>query len=81
VVLTYEGSPSPAEAIARGSLLHNTALFMLYRGQWNKAEELQVQAAAMRKRVLGLGREVSFHTEQHGQSGVDVPESRMMDRG
>ena len=47
VVLIHEGSSSPAEAIARGSLLHNTALFMPYRGQWNKAEELQVQAAAM----------------------------------
>ncbi len=53
VVLSHEGSSSTAEAIARGSLLHNMALFMLYRGQWNKAEELQVQAAAMRKMALG----------------------------
>src|SRR2546423_1632218 len=53
VVLSYEGSSSPAEAIARGSLLHNTALFMLYRGQWNKAEELQVQAVAMRRSMFG----------------------------
>jgi hypothetical protein len=53
VVLSHEDSPSPAETISRGSLLHNAALFMLYRGQWNKAEELQVQAAAMRRRVLG----------------------------
>jgi hypothetical protein len=53
VVLSHKDSSSPAEAIARGSLLHNTALFMLYRGQWNKAEELQVQAVAMRRRVFG----------------------------
>jgi len=52
VVLSHEGSSSPAEAIARGSLLHKMALFMLYRGQWNKAEELQVQAAAMRRGVF-----------------------------
>jgi len=53
VVLSHEDSSSPAEAIARGSLLHNTALFMLYRGQWNKAEELQVQAVAMRRSMFG----------------------------
>jgi tetratricopeptide (TPR) repeat protein len=53
VVLGYEDSSSLAEVIARGSLLHNMALFMLYRGQWNKAEELQVQAVATRRRVLG----------------------------
>jgi Tetratricopeptide repeat len=53
VVLSHEGSSSPAEAVAQGCLLHNTALFMLYRGQWKKAEELQVQAVATRMRVLG----------------------------
>ena len=53
VVLSHEDSSSPADAIARGSLLHDMALFMLYRGQWNKAEELQVQAVAMRRRVFG----------------------------
>ena len=53
VVLSHENSSSPAEAITRGSLLHNTALFMLYRGQWNKVEGLQVQAVAMRRRVFG----------------------------
>jgi hypothetical protein len=52
-VLSHEDLSSPAEAIIRGSLLHNTALFVLYRGQWNKAEELQVQAVAMRRRMLG----------------------------
>jgi tetratricopeptide (TPR) repeat protein len=53
VALSHEDSFSAAETITRSSLLHNTALFMLYRGQWNKAEELQVQAVAMRRRILG----------------------------
>jgi hypothetical protein len=53
VALSHEDSSSPAETIARGSLLHKMALFMLYRGQWDKAEELQVPAVAMKMKVFG----------------------------
>jgi hypothetical protein len=53
-VLSYEGSPSTTESVAKASLLHCTAGFMLSQGQWNKAEELQLQAVEIRKRVLGL---------------------------
>ena len=52
-VLSYEGSSSTTEAVAKASLLHSTASFMLSQGQWNKAEELQQQAVVIRKWVLG----------------------------
>jgi hypothetical protein len=29
----------------------------------------------------GIGAEASFHADQHGQSGVDVPELRTMEGG
>lgn len=52
-VLSYEGCSVTAEAVAKASLLHCTAGFMLSQGQWNKAEELQLQAVETRLRVLG----------------------------
>jgi hypothetical protein len=58
-VLSYEGSSSTKEALAKASLLHCTAGFMLSQGQWNKAKELELQAVEMRKRVLGAEH---FHT-------------------
>jgi hypothetical protein len=51
-VLSY-GSSSTKEDVAKASLLHRTAGFMLYQGKWNKAEELGLQAVETRKRVLG----------------------------
>ena len=52
-VLSYERSSSTTEAVAKASLLHSTAGFMLSQGQWNKAEKLQQQAVEIRKRLLG----------------------------
>ncbi len=52
-VLSYEGSSSTKEALAKASLLHCTAGFMLSQGQWNKAEELELQAVETSLRVLG----------------------------
>jgi hypothetical protein len=52
-VLSYDRSVSTDEAVAKASLLHCTAGFMLNQGKWNKAEELQLQAVETLKRVLG----------------------------
>ena len=52
-VLSHEGSSSTTEAVAKAYLLHCTAGFMLNQGQWNKAEELQLQAVETTLRVLG----------------------------
>jgi hypothetical protein len=52
-VLSYEGSSSTKEVLAKASLLHRTAGFILNQGQWNKAEELGLQAVETRNRVLG----------------------------
>jgi tetratricopeptide (TPR) repeat protein len=53
-VLSYDGSSSTTETIARSSLLHCVAGFLVSQGQWKKAEELQIQAVEGRKMVLGL---------------------------
>ena len=49
------------------------------QGRWKEAEELEVRVMATRKKVLGA--EHPSHADQHGQPGVDVPESRSMEGG
>ncbi len=47
-------SSSADDILAKATLMHAAALFLLYKQQqWNKAEELQVQAVEIRTRVLG----------------------------
>jgi hypothetical protein len=41
-ILSYEGYSSTTETIARSSLLHCAAGFLLSQGQWKMAEELQL---------------------------------------
>ncbi|KAF2475988.1 uncharacterized protein BDR25DRAFT_278738 [Lindgomyces ingoldianus] len=52
-VLDQKGSISTKAARAEAKLQHKAALFMLHQGQWNKAEEFQVQAVKGTKVVLG----------------------------
>ncbi|MCJ1265678.1 hypothetical protein MMC22_005558 [Lobaria immixta] len=52
-VLSYEGLLSTSEVVAKAGLLHCTAGFMHIQGQWDKAEELLLQAVGMRKTVFG----------------------------
>lgn len=52
-VLKHEDTGSRDEKIARAALLHNTAGYFLYQGQWKEAERLQEEAAALRNGLLG----------------------------
>jgi len=52
-ILSYQNFSSTDDTRAKAILFHTVAQFMLYRGQWNKAEELQAQAVEIRKTILG----------------------------
>ncbi|KAL9028988.1 MAG: hypothetical protein Q9196_002717 [Gyalolechia fulgens] len=47
------------------------------QGRWKEAAELELGVLEARKRVLG--RRTSFNADQHGQPGIDIPESGAMD--
>jgi hypothetical protein len=56
-------------------------LVLTYRnqGRWKEAEVLEVQAMETKKEGAGAG--ASRHADQHGQSSVDVQESRTTEGG
>ena len=57
----------------------NVASTYRNQGRWKEAEELEVRVMATSKKVLGVDH--PSHANQHGQPGVDVQESRSMERG
>ncbi|ODA79810.1 hypothetical protein RJ55_05406 [Drechmeria coniospora] len=52
-VLRYDLAGTKVERIAKASLLHNAAGYLVYRGQWNVAEEFQRQAVEMKEKLFG----------------------------
>ena len=53
-VLKQDGTRSEEEEVAKASLLHCTAGYLYYRGQWKESERLQLRAVKLRRGVLGL---------------------------
>ncbi|ORY68938.1 uncharacterized protein BCR38DRAFT_334472, partial [Pseudomassariella vexata] len=52
-VLRSKNTSTGVEGIARASLLHCVAAYLLYSGQWEGAEKHQLEATNLRKAILG----------------------------
>ena len=52
-VLKFEGTGSRDEKIRKGNLLYKTATYLFYQGQFKDGERLQLEAAELRRGVLG----------------------------
>jgi hypothetical protein len=52
-VLKYKGTGSMGERLALAELLHRTASYFGYKGQWKLAEIFQLKAVDVRRKLLG----------------------------
>ena len=52
-VLKFKGTRSRDKAVGKAALLHCTAAYFYYQGQWKDAERLQLEAVEIRREVLG----------------------------